>query len=375
MEVGYDAKRLFHNHTGLGYYSRTLIQSLSEADQDFKATLFDARPVATAQTELFYDPEKYRIIKPGSPAWYYRSVRINKYLDQTRLNLFHGLSNELPYRPLPASIPAVVTIHDVLFKSFKADFPWHDRWVYQWKTRVALERADLVVAISQATREDLLRHFKVDEKKIRVIYQSYDPVFDQPVSDSEVAEILANYRLPSEYLLYVGSVTHRKNLMVILRALQAMEEKNRIPLLVAGKGKDYQKQAVEYIRRHGLESRVFFLPDLPRYVLRILYAGAQMLIYPSLGEGFGLPVLEGIAANIPVITSNRSSLPEAGGEVAHYFNPEDPGDLKELIEKVSGTTNLKNSDHQRIEHLQRFNKNRIARQYLLEVYGELVGLR
>lgn len=372
MEVGYDAKRLFHNHTGLGYYSRTLIQSLSEADPEFRATLFDANPVVTAQTELFHDHEKYRIVKPGIPAWYYRSVRINKYLDTTRVSLFHGLSNELPYLPLPSSIPAVVTIHDVLFKSFRADFPWHDRWIYQFKTRVALERADLVVAISEATKEDILRHFKVAENKIRVIYQSYDPVFDQPVSEGEVAEVLASYRLPAEYLLYVGSVTYRKNLMVILRALQAMEEKKRIPLLVAGKGKDYQKRAEEYIRQHQLENWVHFLPDLPRYVLRILYAGAQMLIYPSLGEGFGLPVLEGIAANIPVITSNRSSLPEAGGEAAHYFNPEDHGELKELILKVTRSDSGTQSLTRRTEHLHKFNKNRIARQYLQEIYGTLI---
>ncbi len=372
MEVGYDAKRLFHNHTGLGYYSRTLIQSLSEADPEFRATLFDANPVVTAQTELFHDHEKYRIVKPGIPAWYYRSVRINKYLDTTRLSLFHGLSNELPYLPIPSSIPAVVTIHDVLFKSFRADFPWHDRLIYQFKTRVALERADLVVAISEATKEDILRHFKVAENKIRVIYQSYDPVFDQPVSEGEVAEILASYRLPAEYLLYVGSVTYRKNLMVILRALQATEEKKRIPLLVAGKGKDYQKRAEEYIHQHQLENRVHFLPDLPRYVLRILYAGAQMLIYPSLGEGFGLPVLEGIAANIPVITSNRSSLPEAGGEAAHYFNPEDHGELKELILQVSKSDSGTPFLTRRTEHLHKFNKNRIARQYLQDIYGALI---
>lgn len=372
MEVGYDAKRLFHNHTGLGYYSRTLIQSLSEADPEFRATLFDADPVVTAQTELFHDPEKYRIIKPGIPAWYYRSVRINKYLEKTKVSLFHGLSNELPYISLPASIPAVVTIHDVLFKSFRADFPWHDRWIYQFKTRVALERADLVIAISQATKEDILRHYNVAENKIKVIYQSYDPVFDQPVSEGEVAEILASYRLPAEYLLYVGSVTYRKNLMVVLRALQATEEKKRIPLLVAGKGKDYQKRAEEYIRQHQLEAWVHFLPDLPRYVLRILYAGAQMLIYPSLGEGFGLPVLEGIAANIPVITSNRSSLPEAGGDAALYFNPEDHEELKELIDQVGRSDYKAQPGTRRTDHLVKFNKNRIARQYLREVYGSLL---
>lgn len=372
MRIGYDAKRLFHNDTGLGFYSRTLVQSLQAADTLFHAHLFDADPEKSPLTELFFANQQVHINRTGFPSWYYRSINLNRYLSHSGIQLFHGLSNELPLSSLPAGIPTVVTIHDVLFKTFLADFPWHDRWIYDWKTKTAVDRADQVIAISETTKQELLKYYTIREDKIKVIHQSYDPIFDVAVPKSEWLALLNKLKLPQDYLLYVGSITPRKNLMIIIEALNMLSPGQRMPLLVLGKGGHYQKKIKQYIRQNQLDKWICFLPDLPRNQVRILYDGAQLLIYPSLGEGFGLPVLEGIAANLPVITSNLSALPEAGGKVARYFNPRDAEELKSLILSSDKATFNLHIQGERAVHLEKFNRSRIAGFYINEVYKKLI---
>lgn len=372
MRIGYDAKRLFHNDTGLGFYSRTLVQSLQSADPLFKASLFDAYPAKSSLTLPFFDPQKYTVIPTGFPSWYYRSINPARYIRHSGIQVFHGLSGELPYSNLPAGLPKVVTIHDVLFKTFLEDFPWHDRLIYDLKTRMALGRADQIIAISETTKQEIIKYYKIKEDKIRVIHQSYDPIFDEKVSAEVMKKLLSKLRLPTDYVLYVGSITPRKNLLIILKALLAMTPGDRIPLFVLGKGGSYQKQVKEYISQHHLEKWIYFLPDLPRNEIRTLYDGAQLLIYPSLGEGFGLPVLEGIVANVPVITSLVSALPEAGGEVARYFNPTDAEELKTLILSSNKSQFNNQIQQKRVLHLNKFNRTMIAGLYLNEVYKKLI---
>lgn len=371
MIIGFDSKRLFHNSTGLGYYSRTLVHSLVETIPDFKAMLFDAHPVKTELTDKYFSNEKVTVATIGSPGWYSRSVNMDPYLLRHQIEVFHGLSNELPLTGDTKKIPRVVTIHDILFKSFKQDFPWHDRLIYDRKTKSAIQKADIIVAISQATKNDLIQYYKAAEEKIRIIYQSYDPIFNIPVEEAELAEVLSTFELPKTYLLYVGSITHRKNLKVIIDALWMLPAKDRIPLVVAGQGTGYEKFIRQYIVQRQLQNIIHFLPGLPRMTLRILYSGAHLLIYPSLGEGFGLPVLEGIASHIPVITSDRSSMPEAGGDIANYFDPSQPEQLASMIRQSPfGDANSKVPTARTI-HLEKFNRNKIALQYLDEVYRPL----
>lgn len=373
MVIGFDAKRLFHNSTGLGYYSRTLVHSLVETIPDCKAVLFDAHPVKTELTDKYFSREIIDVVSIGPPGWYSRSINMDPYLLRHQIEVYHGMSNELPLVGNTKKIPRVVTIHDVLFRSFKQDFPWHDRLIYDLKTRSAVQKADIIVAISQSTKKDLMQHYHAAEEKIRIIYQSYDPIFNIPVEEAELEEVLSAFKLPKTYLLYVGSVTHRKNLKVIIDALRILPPKERIPLVVAGRGTVYEKFIRQYILQHQLQDIVHFLPGLPRMTLRILYSGAYLLIYPSLGEGFGLPVLEGIASHIPVITSDRSSMPEAGGDIARYFDPTQPEQLASLIMQSSVSSAGKRLPAASTLHLEKFNRNKIAQQYMDEVYRPLTG--
>lgn len=372
MIIGYDAKRLFHNYTGLGYYSRTLVQSLSESDPDYKAILFDPNPEENILTKPFFESSCYQPVQLKSPTFYYRSVNINSQLLKHNIDVFHGLSNELPIAKLVYQIPTVVTIHDVLYKSFHEDFPWLDRQVYQFKTKNALEKASVIVAISEATKAEIIKYFPSTEDKIKVIYQSYDPIFDQMVSTEMLQSELSKHALPSEYLLYVGSITQRKNLSIIIEALKLIQEEKRLPLFVAGKGNKYEKKIKELIGSNQLTKWIYFLPDLPRNTLSLLYSGAQSIIYPSLREGFGLPVLEAIASNVPVITSNISSMPEAGGNLALYFDPTNAEQLAHCILSIHSSDFKKYNQVLRQTHLAKFSRKVIANQYLKEIYQPLI---
>jgi glycosyltransferase involved in cell wall biosynthesis len=376
MIVGYDAKRLFHNYTGLGYYSRTLVNSLCDNTSDFKAVLFDRNPVKNEITTGFFDQDNMDQVRLLTPSWYYRSIRLNAMLTDHALDCYHGLSNELPGVRLPSNIPEVVTIHDVLFKSFHEDFPWLDRQIYHFKMKAAIRNASTIVVISQATKSDLIKHYPdVPVQQIKVIYQSYDPIFDQAVSPDMVDQTLKELQLPAEYMLYVGSITRRKNLGILLEALSILPEKDRIPLVIAGKGSVYEGRMKKFIHERALESWVHFLPGLTRLKLRYLYEGAQAVIYPSLGEGFGLPVLEAIAANIPVITSGISSMPEAGGDLAIYFDPGNKEELAFHMRNVNKQDFQKTSVSKRTMHLAKFSRHAIARQYIDEVYAPLTHVQ
>ncbi|MEP7323294.1 MAG: glycosyltransferase family 1 protein [Saprospiraceae bacterium] len=372
MIIGYDAKRLFHNYTGLGYYSRTLVQSLQESDPDFKAILFDPHPEENILTKPFFESSSFQPVQLKSPAFYNRSVNINGCLLPHKIDVFHGLSNELPIVKLAHQIPTVVTIHDILYKSFHEDFPWLDRQVYQLKTKNALEKASTIVAISEATKSEIIKYFPFATNKIKVVYQSYDPIFDQAVSSEMLQSELSKRSLPSEYLLYVGSITQRKNLGIIIEALKLIPEEKRLPLFVAGKGNKYEKKIKELIRDHQLTKWIYFFPDLLRTTLRLFYSGAQSIIYPSLGEGFGLPVLEAIASNVPVITSNISSMPEAGGNLALYFDPTNAEQLAHCIQSIHTSDLLRSNEALRQTHLAKFSRKVISNQYLKEIYQPLL---
>ena len=370
MRIGYDAKRLFHNNTGLGHYSRTLIQLLLQSNNDLEIVLFDSHPVQNELTRQIFSAPQVNTITLDYPGWYYRSINLSKFISKANPDVYHGLSNELPLIK-NGNIPYVVTIHDLLYQNFPNDFSFFDRTIYNIKTSQAIKNADTIIAISEATKKSILDSFSVDDKKIKVIYQSYDPVFDIPVAPVEMEEVLKKYKLPVSYNYYVGAVTYRKNLKVILEAMLQQSASQQLPLLVAGNGTNYLKEINNFIHQNKLSKLVFHLPHLPRSVVRMLYTNANAIIYPSLGEGFGLPVLEGIAANLPVITSSISSLPEAGGDVALYFNPRKPEELASILNSLDKERHLEQTTVKRANHLQKFHPQVTAQKYYDEVYRPL----
>ncbi len=353
MNIGFEAKRAFTNGTGLGHYSRTLIRSLAEYFPEHKYTLFTPKMTDRFPTDQF---NNIKVFTPQSfpstlftGAW--RSSWVKSDLKRLGIDVYHGLSHEIPIGIKQTGIPSTVTIHDLIFERYPEQFKPIDVRIYRYKFSYACRNADRVIAISQQTKDDIINFYKIPEEKITICYQSCNPSFAETVSESEKQRIKKLYNLPDEYLLYVGSVIERKNLLTICKALYQLKEKTNLPLIVIGDGGTYKKQVQQYIAENGLQGQVRFLADDPGISslksfrsakdFPAIYQQASCMIYPSIFEGFGIPVLEALWSRTPVITSNISCLPETGGDAAFYVDPFSTNEMAEAILQVTQNNALR----------------------------------
>ena len=383
MNIGFDAKRAFHNSTGLGHYSRTLIRSLAEYFPQNEYFLFNPKP-----SELFklggrniheVLPSKL-LHKTLSFVW--RSTWIKDDLDKLDIDIYHGLSNEIPLDIHMTDIKSVVTIHDVIFERFPSQYSKIDVEIYKRKFKYACDHADKVIAISEQTKEDIMEFYKTPEEKIAVCYQSCNPAFAVTVSEKTKQQIKEKYSLPDQYFLYVGSIIERKNLMGICKAIYLLRNELKIPLVVIGDGTKYKQQVKDFIKQNGLDKQIIFLSEDPLAKVAssflkaedfpAIYQLAIAMIYPSFFEGFGIPVLEALWSRLPVITSNISSLPEAGGDGVYYVDPNSSEDIAEAMKTIfadgSFTEALKEKGWQ---HAQNFTQQKCAAD-VMKVYEHLL---
>jgi len=330
MKIGFDAKRLFNNFTGLGNHSRTTVDILTQFYPENEYLLYTPKIKHNAVTHPYLDLSSCHTVMPhgllrGS-AW--RTFGLASAVKKDCADIFHGLSNELPAR---LDIPSVVTIHDVAFKTFPDMYHATDRFTYNLKWRHACKRADRIIAISESTRQDIIRFYDVDPSRIDVVYQPVNSIYytdDKGRCPEGLTQYAAN-----PYMLYVGSINSRKNLLGIVKALELLPKDIQTPLIVIGNGREYKQKVLDYIVEHKLEDRIIFSPDkVGTEGLRYLYSNARMLVYPSFYEGFGLPVVEALLSNCPVVTSNVSSLPEAAGPDSLLV---DPGSVQDIADKMN----------------------------------------
>ena len=372
MNIGFDAKRAYHNGTGLGHYSRTLIRSLAEYFPQHEYFLFNPKP-----SELFHlNGKNIHEVLPSnllhktlSSVW--RSTWIKNDLEKTDIDIYHGLSNEIPLDIQKTDIRSVVTIHDVIFERFPAQYSKIDVEIYKRKFKYACDHADRVIAISEQTKKDIMEFYNTPEKKITVCYQSCNPAFGQTVSEKAKQLVKEKYSLPGQYFLYVGSIIERKNLLGICKAIYLLRNDLTIPLVVIGDGTKYKQQVKDFIKQNGLEKQIIFLSEDPLAKVAssflkaedfpAIYQSAIAMIYPSFFEGFGIPVLEALWSRLPVITSNTSCLPEAGGDGAYYVDPNSSEEIAEGMKTIfadgSFTEALKEKGWQ---HAQNFTQQKCA---------------
>lgn len=311
MLIGYDAKRAFCNNTGLGNYSRMLIRGIG------RAVLYTPR--VKGPHEHYFDGLGVRIVAPRG-LWrlvpgLWRTLSGYR-LGRDGVELYHGLSHELPLG-IPVHVKRVVTMHDLIVRRYPAYFKPADRLIHRLKQRHACRVADLVVAISEQTKRDLMDLMQVPEEKIRVVYQSCEPQFWQPVSEAQVASVRRKYGLPERYVVCVGTLEERKNQLTVVEAVRQLPEE--VVLVLVGRPRGTYGQRV--LSCTGDRVRVLTHADFTDFPA--LYAGAAASVYLSRFEGFGIPVLESMCCDCPVVTSDISSMPEAGGEAALYAVPDD----------------------------------------------------
>ncbi|MDA3894092.1 MAG: glycosyltransferase family 1 protein [Salinivirgaceae bacterium] len=373
LKIGFDAKRLFNNFTGLGNYSRTVVQGLNEQYPNHEYHLFTTKKQNKPDTETFL-LQPYKIHEPNTifkNLW--RTKLCTKEINKINLDIFHGLSHELPIGINKTSAKSVVTIHDLIYKTYPNDFRLIDRSIYDYKFRHACEKSNKIVAVSESTKNDLQAYYHIPEEKIEVVYQSCQPNFKVLLSDIEIETTLSKYNLPKKYLLYVGSIIERKNLLGIVKALNKLKNDMQLPLVVVGKGKDYQNKVEKYIAKHQLKEKIIFTSEVSFIDLPAIYQNASIFIYPSVYEGFGIPLIEALWSNTPAITSNISSLPEAAGPGAYYCDPHDENSIAEGIDKI-----LHNPEYSKqlvndgFEYVQRFESSINAKK-MMEIYKNLLN--
>lgn len=346
LNIAFDAKRLFNNTTGLGNYSRTLVINLCQHFPANNFTLFSPSIKPNNFNISFIENQSFKKINNKTAfKKYWRSYGITKSFKQSNIQIYHGLSNELPFNIKKCPTKSVVTIHDLIFEKLPETYPILDRYIYHLKFKKSCENADSIVAISESTKQDIVELYNIEPQKIKVVYQSCDKVFFKDDNDLEnntdALKAFQQLKLPQQYLLYVGSITPRKNLKTLLETLAILKPSFQIPLVIVGRGKQYKKAMQQLAHQLKINHLLFWLDAIDsNEVLKQIYKNAATLIYPSTYEGFGLPVAEALLCKTPVITGNNSSLKEAGGPNSYYVNVLNKAALKEAMESVLSNNEL-----------------------------------
>jgi glycosyltransferase involved in cell wall biosynthesis len=339
MKIGFDAKRVFHNFRGLGNYSRTLVESLIKHFPEEEFVLFT--PPYSDQRALAWKKrfENVEVVTPtrtidraASSAW--RSFFMDRDIARNGVDLYHGLSHELPRNLEKRGIKSVVTIHDLIFMRYPEFFPWIDRKVYFRKFKFAVENADKVVAICEQTKLDLEQFLGCSGEKVEVIQQSCHPSFYASAGTEDKDRIANKYDLDEHYILYVGALEERKNALSLVKAFSRLKDHIPHQLILVGQGKEYKTKIENEILAQGLRDRIKILDNVPLEDLPGLYQMANLFVYPSFFEGWGIPNVEALFSETPVITSLGSCFPESAGPHSLYIDPHSAEDIAEKMEKV-----------------------------------------
>lgn len=375
MKIAFDAKRVTHNSTGLGNYGRYVVDILSDYYPKNTYDLYSPSKGKDYLRNKLREKDNITYHYPGpidsllKSAW--RSYGIIKDLKKSSPDIFHGLSNELPIGLEKAGIRSVVTIHDLIFIRYPQFYKKIDRTIYNHKFRKACEQADRVIAISDMTRQDIIKTYHIPEEKIDVVYQGCAPLFLKQVSPEQKEKIRTKYNLPSRYILSVGSIEQRKNLLLIVRALRQLGKD--IHLIAIGKRTPYTDIVETYIKENNMQQQVSIFNNVPFEDLPGFYQMADLFIYPSFFEGFGIPIIEALHSNVPVIAATGSCLEEAGGPDSLYVEPNDVNDLSEKINWILSTpTQAELMKKAGKEYVKRFTDQQIAND-LMNVYRNVLN--
>ncbi len=368
MKIGFDGKRATQNFTGLGNYSRYILKILAGNYPANEYYVYSQKPLNNRLNRDFEQISSIHFKYPKNKLFksWWRSFGMLSDLKKDGVDVYHGLSNELPFGIKKAGIASIVTLHDLIFLRQPQYYNPIDCKIYKLKSQYACTHADKIIAISKQTKRDIVKFLTIPEDKIEVIYQNCDPIFHQEASLTEKTQVRSAYHLPEKYLLNVGTIESRKNVMLIVKALKKVDP--GIHLVVIGKETPYTQKVKEFIKQNGLEKRVHFLKNIPFKDLPAIYQQAGLFIYPSEFEGFGIPIVEALHSGIPVIAATGSCLEEAGGPGSVYVDPKDDAGLAANINMLlQNPEKRQNMIHAGKEHLKQF-ADEVTAQKLIHLY-------
>ena len=374
LTIGYDAKRAVSNGTGLGNYCRTLLNDLGTIDTTDSFRLYvpdlgrdDLRSQLDMPRNMSFVTPANKLVKPLRSLWRIKGI-VND-LKRDGVDIYHGLTGELPLGLSEAGIKSVVTIHDLIFMRCPEYYNPVDVAIYKWKFRNAIRQANRIIASSECTRRDIMELGEIDDSRIDVVYQSCDTRFRQQVSPEQKQDVRARYSLPKRYVLFVGTIEERKNALLAAQALPYLSDD--IHLVLVGRQTAYAKTIFSFARQNGLANRIHMLSGVPTSDLYAIYQQAECFVYPSRYEGFGIPVIEAIQSRLPVIACTGSCLEEAGGPDNVYVDPDEPQEMAMAIKSITDNPDAARQIVTRsLDYIRRFENGNVA-QEMLNVYRSL----
>lgn len=338
MKIGIEAERANTlQKTGVEHYAKQLILHLAKLDSKNEYTLY-----LRSQPEAWFLnlPKNFKVkVMPFPIFW--TQIRISM---EMLLNPVDVLM--IPASALPIIHPkkSVVTIHDMGWRYFPQSFTWFMRNFLEWSTGFAVRRASDIIAVSESTKRDLVKFYGVDEKKITVVHHGYE----DEILNFKPARLArsggyqisnksqtTNSKIQKPYILFLSTIQPRKNLEGLIEAFRELKQQNpeiTHKLVVVGKPGWKFERILKKIEEN--KDIVIYLNHVSEEEKYAILAGASLLALPSFYEGFGMQILEGFAAGVPVVTSKVSSMPEVAGEAAVYFDPHDKADIKNAIKMV-----------------------------------------
>lgn len=380
MKIGYDGKRAAQNFTGLGNYSRYAIEALATEFPSEEYFVYTPKDVDNKKFGNILSAAGGAVKKVLPVGWWNKKFRslwrvwgVTDDICRDGVQVYHGLSNELPLnigRASSSGVKSVVTIHDLIFLKCPECYPLIDRKIYDYKFRRACINADMVIAVSECTKRDIVKHYGIAPEKITVIYQGCDALFATPATEEEKNEIRKKYSLPEKFIVSVGTIERRKNLLSVVKALSLLS--HDIHLVAVGRRTKYTEQVEEYIQKEGLQSRVHFLHGVPYADLPIIYRCADVFAYMSIYEGFGIPLLEALNSRVPVVAATGSCLEEAGGPGSKYVAPYDVRAIADAIKECFLPAVREQMIEQGVEWASKFSPEIFARQ-TMDCYKKLLA--
>jgi len=336
MIIGIDARPLSYPQlTGIGVYLNSLLQAIQELDQENQYYLISNGAIHFEVVNPRWKKLEGRLPqrKIGT-LW--MQVFVPRLASTLKLDLFWGPRHQLPLF-MPKEIKTVLTVHDIVHLLFPRTMSLPNLVAERLLMQRSIRRADYVMADSQSTASGIQEHYQVRPTKIGVVYPGGPTVSEQmhsPVSDDE--------KLPGKYFLFVGTLEPRKNLRAILGAFALLDtEREDVHIVVVGNIGWKTKDVMSLLKAHRYRSRIHFTGYVDAARLSFIYRNALCLLYPSLYEGFGFPILEAMTYGVPVITSNVSSMPEVAGDAALLVDPNDINELANAMNMILSNGNLR----------------------------------
>lgn len=407
MIIGFDGKRAVNNMTGLGNYSRLVIEEMgkrcrhlrnlasdntddsedrspafamhagrrSDAAPDWSLLVYTPKMRRNPRLEAIRRLDNVEFRFPpamGFKGALWRSFGLSNSLQADGVNIFHGLSNELPLNIRSAGVPSVVTVHDLIYRRLPSCYTLPDRVIYDFKYSRACRNADRIIAVSECTKRDIVDLYKIDPDKIDVIYQGCDDIFRADYSKADLADARRRLGLPDRFIVQVGTVEARKNLELTLRALSALPAD--VCIVVVGRDHHgYKPRMLRLVEELGIARRVLWLEGVDFRDLPLIYRLADVACYPSRYEGFGIPIIESLESGTPVVAATGSCLEEAGGRGALYVSPDSPHEMRDAIRQLLSDPDLRQATaHEGRAHVRRFDNSRMA-DNIMETYCKCIS--